>query len=118
MDKSIITLIDTICWNSQQLAPVIVQSVDTHKVLMLAWVSRQSLVLSLQEGRPVYWSRSRQCLWRKGETSGNTQKLMEAFVDCDKDALLFMVKQRGPACHTGKPDCFFRELPVLACSSE
>jgi len=103
-------LVQGICWNEQGLAPAIVQEEENGKVLMLAWVSQQSLELSLAEGRPVYWSRSRKRLWRKGETSGNTQQLVSAWLDCDSDALLFRVRQKGPACHTGAPDCFFNAL--------
>lgn len=77
---------------------------------MLAWMNAESLRLTLETGQVTYWSRSRKSLWRKGETSGHTQRLVEAYVDCDGDTLLFRVAQVGPACHTGAPNCFFRKL--------
>ena len=77
---------------------------------MLAWMNLESLRLTLETGQVTYWSRSRKSLWRKGETSGHTQRLIEAFIDCDGDTLLFKVEQSGPACHTGAPNCFFRKL--------
>jgi len=80
--------------------------------LMHAWMNAQALALTLETGNVTYWSRSRQSLWRKGETSGHTQRLVEAFVDCDGDTLLLKVDQTGPACHTGAPNCFFRKLAL------
>ena len=103
-------LLENIQWNQQGLAPAVVQEAATGVVLMLAWVNHQSLSLTLSENRPVYWSRSRQALWRKGETSGNTQQLVSAWLDCDNDTLLLKVYQKGPACHTGAPNCFFQAL--------
>ncbi len=92
------------------LVPVIAQSHTTGQVLMFAWMTKETLETSLASGEVTYWSRSRQKIWRKGETSGHTQRLVEAFVDCDGDVLLFKVEQLGPACHTGAPSCFFRKL--------
>ncbi|NLG87491.1 MAG: bifunctional phosphoribosyl-AMP cyclohydrolase/phosphoribosyl-ATP diphosphatase HisIE [Firmicutes bacterium] len=93
-----------------KLWPVVVQDVTTGQVLMLAYADAEALALTKQTGEGWYWSRSRQKLWRKGETSGNTQQVVEVRVDCDNDALLYLVKQQGPACHTGEKSCFFRVL--------
>jgi phosphoribosyl-AMP cyclohydrolase len=90
--------------------PAIVQDAKTGEVLMMAWMNAQSLRLTLETGDVIYWSRSRKSLWRKGETSGHTQRLVEAYVDCDGDTLVLKVEQTGPACHTGAPTCFFRRL--------
>ena len=92
------------------LVPVIAQSVDTGQVLMFAWMSRMTLEDTLVTGHVTYWSRARKEVWRKGATSGNTQRLVEAWIDCDGDVLLLKVDQMGPACHTGAPSCFFRKL--------
>ena len=103
--------LDAIRWNEDGLVPAIVQDAVRGDVLMLAWMSRESLALTLREGRTVFWSRSRGELWRKGETSGNVQRVREARLDCDGDALLFAVDQAGGgACHTGQRSCFFRAL--------
>ncbi len=101
---------DAVAFNVDGLVPVIAQDAETGAVLMQAWMNRESLKLTLETGDVTYWSRSRNALWRKGETSGNFQRLREAFVDCDGDALLLKVDQTGPACHTGEPTCFFRKL--------
>jgi phosphoribosyl-AMP cyclohydrolase len=90
--------------------PAIAQDAKTGEVLMMAWMNAQSLRLTLDTGDVTYWSRSRKSLWRKGETSGHTQRLVEAYVDCDGDTLVLKVEQAGPACHTGAPTCFFRTL--------
>ncbi len=92
------------------LVPVIAQSADTGAVLMFAWMSRMTLEDTLVTGHVTYWSRSRKEVWRKGATSGNTQRLVEAWIDCDGDVLLLKVDQMGSACHTGAPSCFFRKL--------
>jgi len=91
------------------LVPVIAQSAATGAVLMLAWMNRKSLEETLDTGHVTYWSR-RRGRWRKGETSGNSQRLVEALIDCDGDTVLLKVDQIGPACHTGAPTCFFRKL--------
>ncbi|WP_420235497.1 phosphoribosyl-AMP cyclohydrolase [Pseudomonas sp. ABY48] len=88
----------------------IAQRHDTGEVLMLAWMNRAALDETLATGRVCYWSRSRQQLWRKGETSGNHQRLVEARLDCDGDAILLLVEQQGPACHTGRPNCFYNAI--------
>ena len=89
------------------LIPAIAQQHDTGEVLMLAWMNLESLRETLASGRVVYWSRSRRQLWRKGDTSGQVQKLIEARIDCDRDCLLLLVDQIGVACHTGRRNCFF-----------
>ena len=101
--------IDSVTFNDQGLVAAIAQDVDNGDVLMMAWMNRESLAMTLREGRMVYWSRSRQELWRKGDTSGDRQLVREAYFDCDGDALLFKVEQEGVgACHTGNRTCFFR----------
>ena len=90
------------------LVPAVAQQHDTGEVLMLAWMNRDAVRASLSEGRACYWSRSRQALWRKGDTSGQVQRLVELRLDCDGDALLLLVDQQGVACHTGRRSCFFR----------
>lgn len=97
-------------FDAQGLIPAIVQDYVTHEVLTLAYMNRESLKISLTEGNTCFFSRSRQCLWRKGETSGNTQKIVALRADCDGDALVVEVKKSGPACHTGAESCFFEEL--------
>jgi phosphoribosyl-AMP cyclohydrolase len=103
--------LDAIAWNEAGLAPAIVQDARSGEVLMLAWVSRESLARTLESGEAVYFSRSRGTLWHKGETSGHFQKIREIRLDCDGDALLFKVEQVGGiACHTGRRRCFFNRL--------
>jgi phosphoribosyl-AMP cyclohydrolase len=98
-------------WNSDGLVPAIAQDYQTGEVLMLAWMNREALQLSSEQGRAVYWSRSRQKLWFKGEESGHIQQLHEIRVDCDADVVLMQVEQIGGiACHTGRRRCFFRVL--------
>jgi len=110
MNESSAALND-INWNEQGLVPVITQDWQTGEVLMLAWMNRDALQLTLDEGRAVYWSRSRRALWRKGETSGHVQQLKEMRIDCDADTVLIRVEQVGGiACHTGRRSCFFQRL--------
>lgn len=92
------------------LIPAIAQQHDSGEVLMLAWMNREALAETLRTGRVCYWSRSRQALWRKGETSGQVQKLVSLAIDCDGDTLLLRVDQQGPACHTGRRNCFYNEV--------
>ncbi len=99
--------LDGLPWNADGLLPAIAQQFDTGEVLMLAWVNAEALDETLASGRVCYWSRSRQRLWRKGESSGQVQLLKEFRFDCDGDTLLFKVDQTGPACHTGRRDCFY-----------
>ena len=98
-----------VAFNSDGLVPAIAQDAGTGEVLMMAWMNRETLAETLHTGRVTYWSRSRQAVWRKGETSGHTQRLVEARLDCDGDAILLKVDQTGPACHTGARSCFFRK---------
>ncbi len=102
--------LDALRWNDAGLVPVVVQDVESGDVLMLAWANRRALERTLREGRMVYWSRSRQELWRKGDTSGHVQHWEELRVDCDADVVLARVHQEGAACHTGERTCFFRGL--------
>ncbi len=102
--------LNVVKFNGDGLVPVIAQSGTTGAVLMMAWMNRHTLEETLTTGHVTYWSRSRKQVWRKGESSGNTQRLIEAFVDCDGDTVLLKVDQMGPACHTGAPTCFFRKL--------
>jgi phosphoribosyl-AMP cyclohydrolase len=103
--------LDEINWDQQGLVPAIAQDKHTGKVLMLAWMNREALEQSAASGIAVYWSRSRQKLWQKGETSGHIQKITEIRVDCDKDTILLIVEQTGGiACHTGRHNCFFMKL--------
>jgi phosphoribosyl-AMP cyclohydrolase len=100
--------VQAIAFNADGLVPAIAQDHTSAAVLMLAWMNREALERTLETGDVTYWSRSRQALWRKGQTSGHAQRLIEAWLDCDGDALLLKVEQTGPACHTGSPSCFFR----------
>ena len=102
--------VSAVQFDDKGLVPVIAQSHATGQVLMFAWMTRETLEHTLSSGEVTYWSRSRQKVWKKGESSGHTQRLVEAFVDCDGDVLLLKVDQLGPACHTGAPSCFFRQL--------
>ena len=102
---------ESIRWNADGLVPAVVQDAVRGDVLMLAWMNRESLALTLREGRTVFWSRSRGRLWRKGETSGGVQRVRSVRLDCDGDALLVAVGQAGgAACHTGRRSCFFQSL--------
>jgi len=94
------------------LVPAIAQRAATGEVLMFAWMDRETLEKTLATGEVTYWSRSRKKVWRKGEESGHTQRLVEAWLDCDADVLLLKVDQIGPACHTGAPTCFFRQAEL------
>ena len=100
----------TVKFDDKGLVPVIAQSKATGEVLMFAWMTRQTLEMTLATGRVTYWSRSRQSVWTKGETSGHHQHLIEAWIDCDGDVLLLKVDQMGPACHTGARSCFFTRV--------
>jgi len=102
--------LDAVRFDERGLVPAIAQSAATGQVLMMAWMNRDTLAATLTTKEVTYWSRSRQKVWRKGETSGHTQRLVEARVDCDGDVVLLKVDQLGPACHTGAPSCFFRQM--------
>jgi phosphoribosyl-AMP cyclohydrolase len=100
-----------VTYDADGLVPAIVQDATTREVLMMAWMTDETLRLTLAEGRTVFWSRSRQEVWRKGDTSGEVQFVREASYDCDGDTLLFLVDQQGGgACHTGNRSCFFRSF--------
>ncbi len=101
-------ILDQIRFDAAGLAPAIAQQHDTGEVLMLAWMNREAVAETLATGRVCYWSRSRGAPWRKGETSGQVQRLVELRLDCDADALLVLVDQHGVACHTGRRSCFYR----------
>jgi phosphoribosyl-AMP cyclohydrolase len=103
-------LAEALKFNAEGLIPAIAQQHDSGEVLMLAWMSREAVEETLATGRVCYWSRSRRKLWRKGESSGQVQRLVEMRLDCDGDALLLKVDQTGVACHTGRRSCFFRRV--------
>ena len=110
MDANV-DFIAQVSWNADGLVPAIAQDSKTGRVLMMAWMNRESLALTVSEGRAVYWSRSRGKLWRKGESSGHVQLVRELRLDCDGDTLLLVVEQQGGiACHTGRTSCFYRVL--------
>jgi phosphoribosyl-ATP pyrophosphohydrolase/phosphoribosyl-AMP cyclohydrolase len=106
-------LIEKLKFNNDGLIAAIAQDVKTKQVLMMAWMNKESLKLTFESGFATYFSRSRQKLWRKGETSGNVQKVIEIAADCDFDCLLFSVEQTGAACHTGSQSCFFNRTSIL-----
>jgi len=103
--------LDEIQWTEDGLVPVIAQQHDSGRVVMFAWMNREALELTEKEGFAVYWSRSRQRLWRKGEESGHRQKVIDMQLDCDADVILIKIEQQGGiACHTGRESCFYRSL--------
>jgi phosphoribosyl-AMP cyclohydrolase len=103
-------LLDQIKFDDKGLVPAVAQDTRTGEVLMLAYMNKESLQQSIASGYATYWSRSRAKLWKKGETSGHTQKIDSILIDCDADSLVLLVNQNGPACHTGEPSCFYRAL--------
>ncbi len=109
------TVLDAIRFDAQGLVPAIAQQFDTGEVLMVAWMNRAAVAETLATGHVCYFSRSRDALWRKGETSGQTQHLVELRLDCDGDALLLLVDQTGVACHTGRRSCFYRAARKARC---
>ena len=104
------TVLDSLPYNDQGLIAAVAQDATTKDVLMLAWMNRQAIETTLRTRQVTYYSRSRQTLWRKGETSGHTQSLLEFRFDCDGDAILMRVEQAGPACHTDRPTCFYLKV--------
>jgi len=103
--------LDEITWDEDGLLPAIAQDAKTDRILMVAWMNRESLALTAKEQRAVYWSRSRQKLWRKGEESGHVQQVKEIRLDCDSDVIVLKIEQVGGiACHTGRESCFYRVL--------
>ena len=109
-NRSIDTILSSIAFDPNGLVPAIAQQHDSGEVLMLAWMNREAVTETVATGRVCYFSRSRNALWRKGETSGQVQHLRELRVDCDGDTLLLLVEQQGVACHTGRRSCFFRAV--------
>jgi len=103
-------LIDKINYDANGLVPAVVQDAETKEVLMMAYMNKESLALTLEKGETIFWSRSRNELWHKGATSGNIQTVVEIRVDCDEDTLLVLVNSAGPACHTGNQSCFYRNI--------
>ena len=110
LDEKLEFIIDKIAWHKSPLIPTIAQDLATKQVLMLAYSNKESLSLSLKSGVAHYFSRSKNRLWQKGEESGNAQKISEIYIDCDNDAILFLVNKRGNACHTGNVSCFFKKV--------
>ena len=110
MDRMDETVLADLKWDQAGLIPAIVQDVENGQVLMMAWMNSESLERTLASGETWFWSRSRQELWHKGATSGNTQQVVALFYDCDGDTLLVQVRPAGPACHTGAKSCFFRSI--------
>ena len=108
MTDAVENALNEVSFGPDGLVPAIAQQHDTGEVLIVAWMNREALRLTLVEGRACYWSRSRKALWRKGDTSGQVQMLRELRLDCDGDTVLLLVDQRGVACHTGRRNCFFR----------
>jgi len=105
------TYLDSIIWNEDGLVPVIVQDIMTNKVIMFAWMNKETLKQSIEKRKAIYWSRSRKKIWMKGEESGHIQYIKEILLDCDSDALLIKVRQEGGiACHTGRESCFFNQI--------
>ncbi|MEC7760496.1 MAG: phosphoribosyl-AMP cyclohydrolase [Pseudomonadota bacterium] len=100
----------TLVYDQKGLIPCIAQAAGTGEVLMMAWMNAEAVAKTLETGRVTYWSRSRQSFWIKGETSGHVQKLVELRVDCDRDCLLAVVEQEGPACHTNRRSCFYTAI--------
>ena len=98
-------------FNDHGLTPAIIQDIDTGDVLMLAWMNIEAFEKTVKTGQTHFWSRSRQELWHKGETSGNFQHVVNMYLDCDQDAILVQVKPEGPACHTNSMSCFFNVIP-------
>ncbi|MHB1217574.1 MAG: phosphoribosyl-AMP cyclohydrolase [Alphaproteobacteria bacterium] len=109
-DETIEVVLSELTFDARGLLPAIAQQHDTGEVLTLAWMNREAIAETLKSGQSCYWSRSRKKLWRKGESSGQVQRLVEFRYDCDNDAVLLMVDQKGVACHTGRRTCFFRAV--------
>ncbi len=107
-EAGIAETVAAVAFDAEGLVPAIAQAADTGQVLMMAWMNREALEETLRTGRACYWSRTRRTLWRKGESSGQTQTVVDLLLDCDGDTVLLKVHQRGVACHTGRRSCFFR----------
>jgi len=103
------SLIDEVKFDAHGLMPVVAQDVNTGRVLMVAWMNREAFEATCKTGFAHYYSRSRKALWKKGETSGHVQKVLDMYLDCDGDTLLLLIEQTGPACHTNRKSCFYRQ---------
>jgi len=103
-----VSLLDAVRFDAHGLLPAVAQDARSGRVLMLAWMNEEALRRTLETGFVHYYSRSRRCLWKKGESSGHVQKLVDIYLDCDGDSLLLEIEQTGPACHTNRPSCFHR----------
>jgi phosphoribosyl-AMP cyclohydrolase len=112
MKSEITEILDKIKFNEAGLVPAVAQDFETGEVLMLAWMNKESIEKTLATKQIHYWSRSRNAMWRKGETSGHTQGLKEFLIDCDGDTILVIIEQVGPACHTGEHSCFFTKIEL------
>lgn len=110
--------LDRVDWAKSELIPVIAQDAETNEVLMLAYMNREALELSMKSGLAHYFSRSKQRIWQKGESSGHVQRIKQCLLDCDSDTLLIKVEQEGVACHTGRPSCFFTDLQTGETTTE
>ena len=109
------SFIDQIKWNQDGLLPVVTVDANSRRVLMQAWVNSEALEMTISGGSAVYWSRSRGKLWKKGEQSGNTQRIVDVYLDCDNDSLLYEVEQKGGiACHTGRESCFYQNIRTVS----
>ena len=105
------SFLDEVCWDEKGLVPVIAQDATSGRILMFAWMNREALAKTVEQGEAVYWSRSRNKLWHKGESSGHVQKVSEIRLDCDNDVILLQIEQQGGiACHTGRQSCFYSRL--------
>ncbi len=111
-NKSLEQAINQLQFNKDMLIPAIVQDYISHEILMMAWMNKEAVIETIRTGYACYFSRSRQKLWRKGETSGQIQSVQKFRIDCDADTVLLLVNQKGVACHTGRRSCFFKELSV------
>ncbi len=111
-ELSLESIIENLSYNDDGLIPVIIQDAGTKDVLMFAWMNKESLELTISSKKMTYWSRSRQQLWKKGETSGHVQQLVSMAFDCDGDAIVCLVNQSGAACHTGRNDCFYLNVDL------
>ena len=109
-DKDPESFVFSLKYSEDGLIPAIIQDYQNDQVLMMAYMNQESILETIRTGRTVFWSRSRQCIWRQGETSGHIQKVKKLYYDCDMDTLLFKVEQNGAACHTGNRTCFYRSL--------
>ena len=116
--ERIVSLTDQLKWDASGLIPMIVQDHESRDVLMVAWVNREALEKTIETGKATFWSRSREKLWTKGESSGNVMRVKELRFDCDLDTIVALVEPAGPACHEGYRSCFFRKLEPMSADGE